>query len=227
MPGLEDVEDVVARSMGAMSNALVGGMYQLPNQMACCTANGVQGFYYGWEAAIRHRAGTSTVNLFFTRFSPWLDLISWLPYEGRVVINNKTSKAVNVRIPGWVMLGDVRVTVNGNDVTPDYAGRYARLSGLAGGERIELTFPQPRRSLKITVPHYNDRPWWCRGAVTVNLVGSTATGFEESGAENLQGAEPVMIKLFEYPGYYKHYRSGELAMKEADYYVAEKTIKWY
>ena len=227
MPGLEDVEDVVERSIGAMSNYLSGGMYQSPNQMACCTGNGIQGFYYGWEAAIRHNAGTSTVNLFYTRFSQWMDLISYLPYEGKVVIQNKSTKNLNVRIPGWALMGNVRVKVNNNAVTPDCAGRYIRLGGLSGNERIEITFPQPKRSLEISIPNYNARPWWGRGVVTVNLVGSTITGFKESGEENSQGAEPVLVKLYEYPGYYKKYRSGEFAEKAANYYVPERIIKWY
>jgi hypothetical protein len=114
-----------------------------------------------------------------------------------------------------------------NIVTPDYVGRYIRLSGLRGNEQIEITFPQPKRSLKITIPQYNARPWWCRPAVTVNLVGSTIIGFEDSGEENSQGVEPTTIKLYEYPGYYKKYRSGEFITKETNYYVPEKAIKWY
>jgi DUF1680 family protein len=156
-----------------------------------------------------------------------MDLISYLPYEGKVIINNKSSKNINVRIPGWVLLRDVRVRINGNDITPEYAGRYLRLSQLTGNEQIEVTFPQVKRSLKITIPNYNARPWWCRGAVTVNLVGSTVIGFEESGDESSQGVEQELIKLFEYPRYYKKYRAGELAMKETNYYVPEKVIKWY
>jgi hypothetical protein len=225
--GLEETEDVIERSMGGICNCLSGGMYQSPNQMGCCTANGVQGFYYGWEAAVRHNAGTSTVNLFFTRFSPWMDLISYLPYDGKVLIKNKSGKNINVRIPGWVSMGDMRVKVNGNFIVPDYAGRYVRLSGLDGNEQIEITFPQPRRSLKITIPYYNMRPWWCRASVTVNLLGSTVIGFEESGEENSQGAEPAMVKLYEYPGYYKKFRKGEYAEKETEYYAPKKIIRWY
>jgi len=225
MPGLEDVENVVERAMGAPCNNMLG-MYQSANQMACCTANGLQGFYYGWEAAIRHNAGTSTVNLFYTRFSPWMDLISYLPYDGKVVVLNKTTKNLNVRIPGWVSLSKVRVTVNGADAAPAFIGRYARLSGLVGGERVEITFPQLRRAMDITLPNYSMRPWWCRGTLGLNLVGSTVIGFKDSG-EDSQGAEPTMVKLFEHPGYYKKFRSGEYAEKQAPYYVPEKTIQWY
>ncbi|MCL1909770.1 MAG: glycoside hydrolase family 127 protein [Kiritimatiellaeota bacterium] len=225
IPGLEDVEDVVERSMGGMCNCLQG-RYQITHQMACCTANGLQGFYYGWEAAIRHDAGTSTVNLFYTRFSPWMDLISYLPYDGRVVIMNKTTKTLNVRIPGWVRMNDVRVTVNGIDATPARIGRYMRLDGLTGGECVEITFPQPRRSMEVVRADYNLRPWRWRGTLKYNLVGSTVIGFDDSG-ESSQGSEPTQIKLYEHPGYYKNFRSGKYAEKSAPYYVPEKIIRWY
>ncbi|MCL2832952.1 MAG: glycoside hydrolase family 127 protein [Treponema sp.] len=228
IPGLEDTDDVIERSMGAMCNALRGGMYQLPNQMACCTGNGIQGFYYGWEAAIRHNNGVSTVNLFYTRFSPWMDLISYLPYEGKILIKNKTTKNINVRIPGWIRLCDVCVKMNGNVVVPDIAGRYMRISNLTGNEQIEFTFPQPRRTLEITMPDYNHRPHGLgRARVSVNLVGSTIIGFKESGEEDSMGTEPTQIKLYEYPLFYKKYRRGEYAEKETNYYVPPKAIKWY
>jgi hypothetical protein len=79
IPNLECTDGVLERSVGATCGALTGGRYQSPNQMACCTANCLQGFYYAWEAAIRHSAETSTVNLLFTRFSEWMDLSPGFP----------------------------------------------------------------------------------------------------------------------------------------------------
>jgi len=226
MPGLEDTADVIERSIGGMANFFHGGKYQTPHQMSCCTANGNQGFYYAWESAIRHSAGSSTVNLFYTRFSPWMDLISFLPYEGKVVIHNRGSKRINVRIPGWVLLSDVRAKVNGNIIAPDYSGRYLSLCGLSGAEDIEITFPQPKRSLKILMPDYNYRAWQGRTRVEANFIGSTCTGFAGED-ESIDGGNPVMVKLFESPGYYKDFRDGKLSMKETDAYAADKIIKWY
>ena len=228
IPGLEDVDNVIERSMGAMCNALQGGRFQKPNQMACCTGNGIQGFYYAWEAAIRHNAGTSTVNLFYTRFSPWMDLISYLPYEGKIIIKNKATKKLNVRIPSWVLLGNVCLKVNGNFLTPEFTGRYICLGSLDGNEQIEITFPQPKRTLHITVPDYNNRPHGLgRSAVTVNLVGSTIIGFSDNEEESSMGVEPTRIKLYEYPHYYMNFRKGIYAEKETNYHVTGKIIKWY
>jgi len=226
VPGLEETGDVVERSLGAIANFNVGGRYQGPVQMHCCTGNGVQAFYYGWEAAIRHSGGVSTVNLFFTRFSKWMDLISFLPYEGKVLINNKRSGSINVRIPGWVLLKSVRLSVNGNIITPDTSGRYIRLSGLTGAELIIIEFPQPVRKMSITLPNLNGRH---RAPLVVkaNFIGSTCIGIDGNDAEDPTGSEPPWVKMFEYPGYYRRFREGSYAEKEADYHVPDKIIKWY
>jgi len=225
IPGIEGNDNVVERSIGGMTNFFSRGMYQTPHQMSCCTANGNQGFYYAWEAAIRHDSGTSTVNLFYTRFTPWMDMVSYLPYEGKVTIANKQSKTICIRIPGWVRLSGVCVKVNGNAVTPVYTGRYVLLSWLIGNESIEITFPQPKRSLSITLPDYNQRRWQGRTRIEANLIGSTCVGFNTQA--DIRGTEPAMIKLYEHPGHYENFRTGTLVMKEADAYVAPKIIKWY
>ena len=165
--------------------------------------------------------------IFYNSFS-FEDLTSFLsdclnvPYEGKLIINNKTTKNLNVRIPGWVLIKNVCVKVNGNVVNPDCAGRYIRLGELTGREEIEITFPQPKRTLGITVPLYNPYHGRTVPVLKTNLIGSTVVGFEDGG-----GTNPTLIKLYEYPGYYKNFRSGELKLKETNYYAPEKIIKWY
>ena len=225
IPNLECDDNVLERSIGAIANALTGGCYQTPNQMACCTANGLQGFYYAWEAAIRHNGDTSTVNLLFTRFSEWMDLISFLPYEGKVVIHNKTSKNINVRIPQGVMPGNVSLAVNGNDINnPSFCGRYLNITGLSGREEITVTFPQNKRKLTLIIPNMNGRMHWGFPKVSANFVGSTCVGLGDEresifGSEN----ESILIKQFNEP----KYRSGQTLFKDAPYYVPPKVIQWY
>ena len=221
-PNLECVDNVLERSVGAIVNNLYYGRNQSPNQMACCTGNGLQGFYYAWEAAIRHNSGTSTVNLLFTRFSEWLDLISFLPYEGKIIIRNKTSKNLNLRIPGGVMLGNVSMTINGNDILPVFCGRYVTVQGLSGGEEIIITFPQNKRKLALTIPNINGRLHWGFPKVNANFIGSTCIGLDDEG-ESIYGSESVLVQQFNEP----KYESGETLFKDAPYYVPPKIIKWY
>ena len=56
-----------------------------PHAWGCCTANGAVGLYYAWHGITRfdQSSGTATVNLLLNRAAPWLDVDSWLPYEGR------------------------------------------------------------------------------------------------------------------------------------------------
>ncbi|MBI4474004.1 MAG: hypothetical protein HY646_15150, partial [Acidobacteria bacterium] len=63
---------------------------------ACCTGNGSTALFYAWEAALRHHDGVVEINLLLNRASPWLDVDGYLPYEGRVVLQNKSARTVSV-----------------------------------------------------------------------------------------------------------------------------------
>jgi hypothetical protein len=54
---------VLERSIGAFACNLLGGRYQSPFQMHCCTANGNQAFYYAWEGVVRGNGDRAVVNL--------------------------------------------------------------------------------------------------------------------------------------------------------------------
>ena len=222
MPGFECVDNVLERSIGAFANNLMSGRHQTPNQMSCCTANGNQAFYYAWEAAVRHNGGISTVNLLFTRFSEWMDIVSYLPYEGRVDIKNKTSSVISVRIPGWVKLSDVHAKVNDNPVNSQNFGRYIVFSGLSGNEEIIIEFPQHAITQTLKIPSLNGRQWRGGPEVTANFVGSTCTGLAGQG-ESVYGSESVWVEQFDNP----KFRAGKTVMKETGYYVPSKIIKWY
>ena len=109
--------------------------------MQCCSCNAIRGIYYAWDAITRLDGDDAVVNLLLNRASPWLDIDSYLPYEGRVVIKNKTARRISVRIPSYLRLSDVACKLNGADIRTYYAGRFLTIDGLAPGSIIELTFP--------------------------------------------------------------------------------------
>ena len=86
------------------------------------------------------------------RASPWVDIDSYLPYEGKVKLHVKTARSVAVRIPAWVRIGDVRVTLNEKRVQPLRAGRYLTLESLKQGQIIELNFDVPEDSASYLIP---------------------------------------------------------------------------
>ena len=67
----------------------------------CCRGNGAQEPYRAWDGIVSCTDGAAQVNLLLNRASPWLDVDSHLPYEGRVVIQDKRARTVAVRLPGW------------------------------------------------------------------------------------------------------------------------------
>jgi len=190
--------------------------------MHCCTANGNQGFYYAWEATVRYQSGTATINLLLNRFSPWLDLESHLPFEGKVVIRNKTARCAQVRIPAWVKRSQLRCRGNQNWVIPSWLGAYAIFRDLPSAAVLEIEFPLERETMTLTLPAMNQRQY--RGAPTISATfkGSTCVGLSEA-EESVYGKEPVWYPLFDRPAY----QPDQAPMREVDYHVTERHIRWY
>jgi len=65
---------------------------------------------------VRESQGVAQVNLLLNRASPWLDIDSYLPYQGKVVIRNKTARLIAVRIPRWADLGAVHSRLNDREI---------------------------------------------------------------------------------------------------------------
>jgi hypothetical protein len=107
----------------------------------CAPGNVTAGIYSAWEATVRCRDGHAQVNLLLNRASAWLDVDSYLPYEGKVVIRNKTAKSLSVRIPRCVNLAAVGFKVNGRTRTPSWLNRYLLAGSITAGDVITITFP--------------------------------------------------------------------------------------
>jgi hypothetical protein len=221
-PGQESTERTIERSIGCFTWLVQAGRWQNPVLMQCCTGNGNQGFYYAWDAIVRHDAGTATVNLLLNRFSPWLDVASYLPFEGKVVIANRTCRRIGVRIPRWVKRSLMALTVDGARVEPTWVGSLAMVDGLKPGAMIKITFPLETEKVTVALPSVNARAF--RGAPTVTgyFRGSTCVGLEPA-EEAVNGADPVLYPLFGSPELQKT----RAPMKEVERRVVERPIRWY
>ena len=113
--------------------------------MHCCTGNGSRTLYYVWDSIVTGDANEARINLLLNRASEWLDVHSYLPAEGKVVLKIKKTQRVAARMPEWVDLNRVRVTVRGKEVSLKTRGRYVVLAGLRPGDVVGLTLPVPER----------------------------------------------------------------------------------
>ena len=139
-----------------------------PQASACCTANGSMGLYYAWHGTTRFQDGAATVNLFFNRASRWMDIDSYLPYEGKVELHNKEARMALVRIPSWVDMDEVKCFVNSKATRPPAIRRYLAFEGLRKGETIRLEFPNPETTDRYTIGNKVYRVTF-RGSTVVNI----------------------------------------------------------
>jgi len=149
-PWQETTADVIARSLGNFAGHSTPNSIPKPWVMQCCTGNGTQGLYYAWEGIVREHGDSAQVNLLLNRAAAGLDVDSYLPYEGRVVMHNKSLRRISVRIPSWAPRREVRAIVAGAPRPLEWVGNYLRFDDLKPGEKIEITFPVQETTASYT-----------------------------------------------------------------------------
>ena len=222
LPGQEDWDRIIERSVGAYGH-LVGARFLYPRLMHCCTGNGPQGLYYAWEGITRRDGDTAAVNLWLNRRSPWLDVWSWLPHEGKLLLRNKGLKNIAVRLPGWTSFAQLRCTLDGQDVQPTRLGNRALFSGLRGDEELVLQVPVVTETTVYTLANLNHRTSGVNNErYECTFRGNTALSVVKPGTH--PGGQEL--------GWYRLWRRAELCAERAplreaaDYVHPEKVIRW-
>ena len=164
-PALEDTSNTIDRHLGLY---LSDGAHptRIPAyslvRVICCQGNPPLGLYVAWEGIVRCQDDAAQVNLLLNRASPWLDIDSYLPYEGKVVIRNKTAKRISVRIPMWVNETAVKCKVNGKKASMFWIGRYLVFDNVAGKDAITIEFPVVETQETYTLK-WKDSDFWFEG----------------------------------------------------------------
>jgi len=189
----------------------------------CCTVNGNDCLYYAWHGITRFDEGVATVNLFLNRASPWMDVNSYLPYEGKVTLRNKKAHTAMVRIPRWVDPGKVVCEVNRKRVSPVPSGRYLMVQNLKPGDVVRLEFPLHERTDTYVI-NGNDYEFTFRGSTVVKAKGpsdsDTGPLFDGMG-EPLTDTSITLMKMYQDrdPDH-----SGPAPMRKVKRFVADKII---
>jgi hypothetical protein len=128
----------------------------------CCAPWGNMGLYFAWEGTLRYSDGVARVNLLLNRATPWMDVDSYLPYEGKVILRNKTAHEVFVRIPLWVDKTTVTCRLNRKVVKPAWFGQDVRFEKLRPDDLVAIRFAMQERSerWKATEPIYKRYGAW-------------------------------------------------------------------
>ncbi len=196
---------VIERNLGGFVGH--GNLTDLPKTwiMHCCTGNSTEALYYAWEAITRFDGTTAQVNLLLNRAAPWLDLNSYLPFEGKIAIKNKKAARLSIRIPQWVDRRTLRCTIGAQQLPQIWAGNYLLVERLRPHDEVTLTFKVPKRTVKFT---------WYGETYTAEMKGSTV--IDISPREESPIAYPIYRR--------KQYRADQAPMKKTSRYVASLDI---
>lgn len=177
----------------------------------CCSPHGNMGLFYAWDGALRHSEGVVTINLLLNRASAWMDVDSFIPYEGKVVLRNKSAKEAFVRVPLYVRLNDVSCRVGVREVKPEFFGRYLVLRDLKPGDEVTVSFPLSE--CKET--------WTDEGIThTITLRGNTVVDFDPPFGKPGDAVQGLIFQDLD------KYRQPNTPMKKTTRFAPAKTIKW-
>ena len=149
----QDNQDILARSLGAFlgwmrpNDGLKIVKTKLGNKLSnlgiqhCCTANGARTLYQVWDSILTKEEHLIKVNLLLNRVSPFLDIASYLPLEGKVDLKIKNAPTVMVRIPAWCDPTQLQISVSGMTRRRVNVGRSLYIDQLSPGDLVEITFP--------------------------------------------------------------------------------------
>lgn len=199
-----------------------------PTQNGTMASHYLEPLYYVWEGITRCKDGTAQINLLLNRAAPWLDIDSFLPYKGKVVVKNKTAATISLRIPRWVDRSQVKCHISELPVAPAWVGNYLVWNGLHGSEAITVEFPMVESIEHYTLPPLGSNPTWFKDEgglpqYVLHFKGNTCIKAEFNNRD-------AFIKRSHQNGYpvyqREHYRGNKAPLKEVTRYIAPKLVEW-
>ena len=198
---------VAERNLGAFAGWPAANDWFVGNGsgiMHCCTVNSARALYWIWDHILRYEDGRLRVNLLLNRASPWADVDSYIPYEGRVDVKVKQPVELSVRIPEWVAPGDTRCRVNDSERSVSWDGRYGQVGLVQPSDVVTLTFPIAERT---DVVHIEKQRF------TLVRKGNDVVSIDPPGRY--------------YPLYQRqHYRDGATRWRNIERFVSDERIHW-
>jgi hypothetical protein len=168
-PGFAQPDDAADRVIGVWTTNLTNSKLSA----LCCNGNCARILYYIWDSVLTSKGDQLRVNLLLNRASPWADVDSWIPYEGRVTIRMKVEKRdVLMRIPEGTERAAVSCQINGVVRAGTWTGNYVHLGPSRAGDRIVVNFPVEKKvvSAQLTAWRNPKFPINCRITIKAGTV---------------------------------------------------------
>ena len=198
---------VPERNLGAFAGWPAANDWYVGNGsgiMHCCTVNGARTLYWIWDRILQHHDGSLKVNLLLNRPSPWADVESHIPYQGRVDIKIKQAVRLEVRIPEWVSQTETRCRVNGTDRRGSWDRRYLQVGSVNPGDTVTLTFPIGERTDVVHIE---------KERFTLVRKGNDVVSIDPPGR-----VHPLYQR--------QHYRDNATRWRDMERFVSSETLHW-
>lgn len=160
---------------GAVARALEGSWasWSKPNSLdngldsveGCCLGAGIRACCLALGHAVERTADAVRVNMLFSRSSEWAEVISYLPYMGRVDVRMRVDSALAVRIPDGV--ADEETSISGAETFFIRDGWFV-FPGARQGDTISISFPLVTREADESVAGEDYGVKW-RGDTVVDI----------------------------------------------------------
>ncbi len=149
--------DMVKRSIGSFAGfSAPNDLFGIPADpiwqnvrvkiMQCCNGAGTRALYDVWHHTADDDGSRARVHMAFSRPTPWADIISHIPYTGRIDVRMKQPRDLAVRIPEWAPKNSIQALVNNKPVPLTIDNQYASFPALKPGDTASLTYDLPESS---------------------------------------------------------------------------------
>ncbi len=201
-------------------NNMIGGFGWVifkDRRQLCCSPHGNMGLFYAWDGTLRYSDGVVRVNLLLNRASPWMDIDSHLPYEGKVVIKNKRARELFVRIPLWVDRKAVRCVYGSKDVPLAWFGNYIHVNRLRPRDVLTILFPMVERTEQWNVSFW-EKP--------KDLPNPQVYTLKFKGNTLIEISPPLVPGSPLFKGRPAKYQATAAPVKKVLRYVSNQTLQW-
>lgn len=176
------------------------GRGHIMDVQTCCVGSGVRGLYAAWSNVVTEERGRVFVNLLLNRCTPRLDVSSYLPYEGKVVLDiHEELPELYIRIPEWTPYGGVLVDYGGGRRVEGKALSwihtcFMKVGHVVPGEVVTVTFPVRERKTHEKVLNLEyDVTWRGYDVVHIDPPGTVYPLFERG---RLSDQAPMTTSVF-------------------------------
>lgn len=194
----------VERCVGGWAGSALANDWGFFHSHACCTGNAARTLYWLWDSILARENDRIRVNLLLNRTSPWLDLDSYLPCEGRVVLKIKETKAVAIRLPEWVDYEEVNCKLKGRELQFTLSNNYVEVEDLKLGDLVTVSFPVREKTMFSVI---GDK------AYKLMLKGNTVIDIDPQG---------MICPLYQRD----RYKQDRAPLKKVERFVSRESMLW-